>query len=96
MLGKAFLTAAVRGLRADLARPTTPADAATAIDAALAADEYHERRRHRRGDAAEDLAGRRAALAAACAAHPPDAGVGEAATAIADYVRHEVACRHQR
>jgi len=48
------IAAAVRGLRADLARLTTPADAATAIDAALAAAEHHERGRQRRGDAAED------------------------------------------
>jgi hypothetical protein len=53
-------------------------------------------RRHRRGDAAEDLAGRGAALAAAPAAQPPGTGADDAATAIADHVRHELACRHQR
>ena len=90
------IAAAVRGLRADLARMTTLADAATAIDAALAATDDHERRRHRRDHAAEDLAGRRAALAAARAAHGPGTGAGEAATAIADYVRHGLASRHQR
>jgi hypothetical protein len=90
------IAAAVRGLRTDLARLATLADAATAIDAVLAAADDDERRRQRRGDAAEDLAGRRAALAAARAAHPPGAGAGDAATAIADYVRHELACRHQR
>jgi hypothetical protein len=88
------IAAAVRGLRADLTGMTTLADAATAIDAALAAADDHERRRHRRGHAAEDLAGRRAALAAARAAHGP--GPGEAARAIADYVMHELASRHQR
>jgi hypothetical protein len=50
---------------------TTLADAATAIDAAFAAAEDHEHRRHRRDHAAEDLASRRAALAAPRAAHPP-------------------------
>ena len=53
-------------------------------------------RRHRRGDAAEDLAGRGAALAAAPAAQPPGTGADDAATVIADHVRHELACRHQR
>ena len=93
--GEYDIAAAVRGLRADLTRLTTLADAATAIDAVLAAADDHERRRQRRGDAAEDLAGRRASLAAARAAHPPGADAGEAATAIADYVRHELARRHQ-
>jgi hypothetical protein len=90
------IAAAVRGLRADLARITSLADAATAIDAALAAADDQERRRHARDHAAEDLVGRRAALAAAHAEQTSSAGVGEAATAIADYVRHEVAPRHQR
>jgi hypothetical protein len=75
---------------------TTLADAATAIDADLAAGEDHEHRRHRRDHAAEDLAVRRAALAAAHAEQAFSAGAGEAAPPIADYVRHEVASRHQR
>jgi hypothetical protein len=74
---------------------TTLADAATAIDATLAADD-HQHRRHARDHAAEDVAGRRAALAAAPTAHPPGAGADEAATAIADYVTHDVASRPQR
>ena len=90
------IAAAIRGPRADLARMTTLADAATAIDAALAAADDHERRRHAHDHAAEDLAGRRAALAAAHAEQTSCAGVGEAATAIADYVRHEVASQDQR
>jgi len=90
------IAAAIGGLRADLARMTTLANATTAIDAALAAAADREHRRQARDHAAEDFAGRRVALAAAHAEPSPGAGVGEAATAIADYVRHEVTSRHQR
>ena len=89
------IAAAVRGLRTGLAQLATLAGAATAIDAVVAAAEDDERRRQRRGDAAEDLAGQVCGLAAARAAHPLGAGAGEAATAIADYFRRELACRHQ-
>jgi len=84
--GERDIAAAARGLRADLARLTRLADAAAAIDAALAAAEENERRRSRRGRAAEDLASRSTALAATGASHVLNT---EAATAVADYVRHE-------
>jgi hypothetical protein len=81
VVGEYDIGAAVRALRCDLARMTSLADA-TAIDAALAVVDDQKRRRHTRDHAAEHLVGRRAALAAARAAHGLSAGAGEVATAI--------------
>ncbi|GGL21040.1 hypothetical protein [Mangrovihabitans endophyticus] len=91
--GERDIAAAIRGLRADLARMARLADAAAAIDAALAAAEENERRRSQSGRAAEDLARRSAALAATHASRALNA---EAATAVADYVDHEAGSWHQR
>ncbi|HEY3002148.1 MAG TPA: hypothetical protein VGJ44_07330 [Kribbellaceae bacterium] len=96
--GEYDIAAATRALRADLARMTTLADAAATIDATLAAADGHQRRLHRRDRAAKGLTRRRAALAAVRAAHPhsPDDDGGEAATAIAHYLTHQLTARQDR
>jgi uncharacterized protein (DUF1501 family) len=86
LAGQSDIAAAARALRADLTRMTTLADAAAAIDAALDAADGHQRRLHRRDHVNEQLTRRRAALAAAHAAHRPSPGDLEAATAVADYI----------
>jgi hypothetical protein len=96
LAGQYDVAAATRALRAELTWMTTLADAAASIDAALAAADQHQRRLHRRDLVNEQLTRRRAALAAAHAAHRPSPGDPEAATAIAHYVTHELAPREAR